>query len=155
MQICIETDPLDATDCSPEGWSRLLVWPMLCHLFLWAVPYYAIVFVVKAGEIKANNYTTLYTYTMKTNPVTRSFVKPFPEALRPFAYLLQHFLFSSCTFAFTILLWRYFWLHTGFLTLLILRSAWNGATFIFEAMTRKYESNIRSEAINRVTKKGE
>merc|ERR1740138_1683789 len=77
--------------------SDFLVYPAICWMIGWGVPYYILVFCVMSGWLKRNNKETLFTYTIDDPTGNGRFIVKLPESLQPLGYMLQHFVYSVAT----------------------------------------------------------
>lgn len=114
-----------------------------CRYALWAVAYYAKIFIISSERIQARGYETLFKYITR-NPqtlpgrVTRSL----PGWLAPLVFMVWHLIFCFTCFVFAWLMWQYYWLNTIFLVIMIFVSAWNGGNYYFEVFVHRYLNEV-------------
>mmetsp|Transcript_86106 Transcript_86106/g.191809 ORF Transcript_86106/g.191809 Transcript_86106/m.191809 type:complete len:399 (-) Transcript_86106:90-1286(-) len=125
--------------------SDFLVYPAICWMIGWGVPYYILVFCVMSGWLKRNNKETLFTYTIDDPTGNGRFIVKLPESLQPLGYMLQHFVYSVATGFLSIVLWNSFALHTLFLAGIALLGVHNGSTFMFRVVAAKEVQSIVKE----------
>lgn len=117
--------------------TEIVVLPICLYLFLWAMPYYITRFCLLPGWIERTGRDTLFALVLHDNS-QNFFVKHFPDALKPFAYMLQHFLLVVVSSACSIVFWNSFWLHGLFIFTLVSVAAYNGATYTFRVFATRY-----------------
>merc|ERR1711904_422031 len=134
FRVCPDAVDLSAEDmCIWRFWCdtcsvsmlNIFVLPICLYLFLWACPYYIMRFLVLPGWIERTGRETLYALTLEDNK-QNFFVKRFPDSLKPFAYMLQHFALVIVSSTCSILFWHSFWLHAAFIFTLVGIAAYNG-----------------------------
>ncbi|KAK9805607.1 hypothetical protein WJX72_007502 [[Myrmecia] bisecta] len=126
-----------------EEWLNASLWQLvavpLAPYLTWAVLYYAKIFIVSSNKIKARGYETLYNYST-SNPrsaITRV-VHSVSQPLQPVVYMVLHITYTALTFALCKVWWNSYWAHTTFLLIILMWSAWNGASYYFEVFAHRY-----------------
>lgn len=156
-----------------ETWSQsttqyvrsLFLLPTLLYFCMWTVPYFSIIFIIKSQKIKMKGYTTMYSYyegelagvyEWLKLPPTQAPVEPGATAgttrrtmisnvARPMAYMAIHGIICSISFLFSLLLWKYFWVHTIYLLLLFAVCVNNGSSYYFRVFAEKYARNMKAQ----------
>lgn len=143
--------------CSAEkceaSWYDLLFMPTIGYLLCWWIPYGFLMFVyLDAEDLKKKGEVTMYTYYetflfppgwfekytgLELQQVRGKDWSSLIPKLQPVVYMCLHFFLCFLAFALTNIFWHSFWAHTVYLILLVMVSAWNGATFYFKVMKKR------------------
>jgi hypothetical protein len=141
---------LSTTNSAFSGTSATELWiaePFLCGALvymLWQAAYAYFILVQRADKVYKHGHATSFTWLladyMKNKQdlfLTRVFQKV-PSGAQPLLFMLVNFVYALVTSIPTILYYRYFWLHTLFICLLIMVSIFNGADYYIEVFSRRY-----------------
>jgi hypothetical protein len=128
---------------------QFVVYPAVCWLIVWGIPYYVVVLCLLKDYLVRNNKESLYTFTVQDKEGTGKLVTKLPEYLWPVGYMLQHFLFTFTTGFLSIIMWNSFIIHTLFLFAIILQALHNGSTFMFRVVAARHvQEKVSSVAGN-------
>eukprot|EP00930_Biecheleria_cincta_P051772 TRINITY_DN36987_c0_g1_i1.p1 TRINITY_DN36987_c0_g1~~TRINITY_DN36987_c0_g1_i1.p1 ORF type:complete len:387 (-),score=45.14 TRINITY_DN36987_c0_g1_i1:10-1137(-) len=137
--------------CEGTAW-QFLVYPAVCWVLLWGVPYYILIFCIMRGWLERNNKATLFTYTIEDPSGNGRFVVKLPESLQPLGYMVQHFAYTVATGFLSIAMWNSFVLHTMFLGGIILLGIHNGSTFMFRVVAAREVQGVVMEVASSTQK---
>lgn len=114
-----------------------------CSYALWAVAYYAKIFVISSERIQARGYETLFKYiTRNPRSLPGRVSRSLPGWLAPLVFMTWHVIFCLTCFVFAWLMWQHFWLNTMFVVIMIFVSAWNGGNYYFEVFVHRYLNEV-------------
>ena len=138
---CLDWSQMHWCTACPAAWGDFVWRPALVYFVCWALPYYVLVFHCLRGWIKARGKETLYS-SILTDRLKSKFIRLFPEAAWPFAYMLQHFLVMEGLGVLTAVFWHSFAAHTLFGVLLLVAAVHNGSTYTFQVFALRYAAEL-------------
>lgn len=134
-------------NCVASNWELIAI-PAVAYFVMWTIPYSLLLFVWHEKRIKEDNYVTMFSYYEKSL---------FPsswhnERVKQAIYMLIHGSLCTTSFVWASLLWDNYWLHTGYLLLLLHISIYNGATYYFRVCMNpeKLLKSLESKADARI-----
>lgn len=132
------------TDHCEGSISDFVLYPAIVWVVFWGIPYYLLTFCFFSGYIERNNKATLFKDVAGSPKGMGMVVALFPEPLKPFGYMLTHFVWTLLAGTLSILLWHSFAGHTLLLLGIKLFAVHNGSVFMFRVVAaRKIAEKVR------------
>jgi len=123
-------------DC--EGtFAEFVLYPALCWICLWAMPYALLMFGCLASWIEREHKGCLYQDTLVSKDIMGRIVNAAPEKLKPLAFLGIHLAWTAFSGTFSIILWNSFALHTLYVLAVGTFALHNGSKYMFRYVAAK------------------
>ncbi|ORY00778.1 hypothetical protein K493DRAFT_194973, partial [Basidiobolus meristosporus CBS 931.73] len=111
---------------------------------IWQVLYYIFILVGRKEKVFQGKRATSITWLLedRKSKIGQT-AAVFGDKYKIYTFMGMQLIYALVTMLPTILLYRYFWLHTAFLLGISLISLWNGSTYYFDVFTKQYVKELQ------------
>jgi len=141
--VVCETDSCSITEFWHSRGTLVMFGPVIGLYALWLAIHYTVIFIIMWDEIQEKKLYTLYSSSSLQWIVEKG---GHQEWKRQLVYFASHAVFALSGCAISMIMWSNFYLHTAYLIIVMLISAYNGATYYMIVFARKYNSEIERRA---------